>query len=415
MPIETLEEFKNWLKEQPQETCVLIAARAALRSFPVLTHYLDEENNVILSTARAIIISIVASKVSLPRFWVATNIAASTAYRTSGPAGSISEACEAAAHAARAADHHANADYVADYATRAADYAADAVRYVTEAKNYETTLATIFADAFIEFEELFSEPLWSEQREPDWLSDNLISRKNILDSGPEWAFWREWYQGFLIGKPLDWELQRRVALIDADIWETGPEAVAEEIERIRAEYEKETARGPSGPKPITEAETDTISQHALVNRDALAVSAAGLLEQLADFKERVRGLNHLDTDFREELLEFIEDFSAKLEDMLAQLPQPGERLDTAKAEKLALWLREYKTLMRSKLAHYASPENATEATVPTGIVLAATGIGAMFGSPLAGSVVGGLIANQMKPGQAAKELLKSNKPDADGN
>ena len=57
-----------------------------------------------------------------------------------------------------------------------------------------------------------------------------------MDSGPEWAFWREWYQGFLDGNPLDWELQRRVALIDDPIWEAGPEAVAEEIERIRAEY-----------------------------------------------------------------------------------------------------------------------------------------------------------------------------------
>ncbi|WP_120502158.1 hypothetical protein [Roseovarius sp. EL26] len=51
-----------------------------------------------------------------------------------------------------------------------------------------------------------------------------------------WSFWREWYQGFLDGHPMDWELQRRVALIADPIWEAGPEAVAKEIERIRAEY-----------------------------------------------------------------------------------------------------------------------------------------------------------------------------------
>ena len=49
-----------------------------------------------------------------------------------------------------------------------------------------------------------------------------------------WSFWREWYQGFLDGKPLDWEIQRRVALIHDEIWEQGPEAVAEEIERMPA-------------------------------------------------------------------------------------------------------------------------------------------------------------------------------------
>lgn len=58
-------------------------------------------------------------------------------------------------------------------------------------------------------------------------------------AGKSGAFWREWYQGFLDGKPLDWELQRRVALIDDAIWEAGPEAVAEEIEKIRAKFHLE--------------------------------------------------------------------------------------------------------------------------------------------------------------------------------
>ena len=50
-----------------------------------------------------------------------------------------------------------------------------------------------------------------------------------------WSFWREWYQGFLDGKPLDWEIQRRVALIHDEIWEQ----VAEEIERIRTLFDLE--------------------------------------------------------------------------------------------------------------------------------------------------------------------------------
>lgn len=53
--------------------------------------------------------------------------------------------------------------------------------------------------------------------------------------GRNWVFWLDWYQGFLDGEPLDWGLQRRVALIDDDIWKSGPEAVAAEIERIKAE------------------------------------------------------------------------------------------------------------------------------------------------------------------------------------
>ncbi|SHK14858.1 hypothetical protein SAMN05444000_12029 [Shimia gijangensis] len=52
-------------------------------------------------------------------------------------------------------------------------------------------------------------------------------------------FWRDWYQGMTIGKPLDWELQRRVALIPDEDWEQGPEHIAKCIEEIRAQFELE--------------------------------------------------------------------------------------------------------------------------------------------------------------------------------
>jgi hypothetical protein len=55
------------------------------------------------------------------------------------------------------------------------------------------------------------------------------------------SFWQDWYERLLAGDPLDWELQRRVALIDDAIWEAGPEVVAEEIDRIRAAYLVEKA------------------------------------------------------------------------------------------------------------------------------------------------------------------------------
>jgi hypothetical protein len=77
-------------------------------------------------------------------------------------------------------------------------------------------------------------PLWGSSSELDWPKNHLIP--NILESGPEWAFWRRWYQGALKGQPLDWELQRRVTLIDDPIWDAGPLAVAAEIERIEAKF-----------------------------------------------------------------------------------------------------------------------------------------------------------------------------------
>ncbi|NDW47900.1 hypothetical protein [Ruegeria sp. PrR005] len=62
---------------------------------------------------------------------------------------------------------------------------------------------------------------------------------SAFGASSSFTFWRRWYQGFLDGKPLEWELQRRVALIDDAIWEAGPEAVAQEIERIERLFDLE--------------------------------------------------------------------------------------------------------------------------------------------------------------------------------
>ncbi len=54
-----------------------------------------------------------------------------------------------------------------------------------------------------------------------------------------WSFWRSWCQSFLDGAPLDINLQRQVAMIKNRIWQAGPDAVAEEIEKILAKQNLE--------------------------------------------------------------------------------------------------------------------------------------------------------------------------------
>ncbi|UWS06886.1 hypothetical protein [Phaeobacter inhibens] len=109
-------------------------------------------------------------------------------------------------------------------------------------------------------------------------SDLLLALKH---AGPAWSFWREWYQGFLDGKPLGWELQRRVAEIDNVIWETGPEAVAVEIERIRAEFSGQ----PSGEDRFPKHEPKSVS-HLFDNRVIASASLQGLATQVTHSIER---------------------------------------------------------------------------------------------------------------------------------
>ncbi|MBE1284964.1 MAG: hypothetical protein GJ676_16755 [Rhodobacteraceae bacterium] len=85
----------------------------------------------------------------------------------------------------------------------------------------------------------FSYPLWKQGQTfalPEFShSDGFDEYRD----GRIYTFWRSWHDGFVKGTPLDWELQRRVALIDDAIWDVGPEAVATEIEKIRKLFELE--------------------------------------------------------------------------------------------------------------------------------------------------------------------------------
>ncbi|WP_226892534.1 hypothetical protein [Phycobacter azelaicus] len=104
---------------------------------------------------------------------------------------------------------------------------------------------------------------------------------NTSEKQSVWAFWRDWYQGFLDGKPLDWELQRRVALIDDAIWNQGPEAVAKEIERIKAAYL--TERLPLAETIEVSPDTSKFRAVPIPVENAPLMSA--LLTQIADATE----------------------------------------------------------------------------------------------------------------------------------
>lgn len=86
---------------------------------------------------------------------------------------------------------------------------------------------------------LFTTPLWPESS-TDSAVPELLAFKDTAPNTP-WAFWAEWYDGMLRGEPMDWELQRRVALMPDNIWDAGVEAVADEIARIRARFDVEQA------------------------------------------------------------------------------------------------------------------------------------------------------------------------------
>lgn len=262
-------------------------------------------------------------------------------------------------------------------------------------------------------EEMMRQPLWHGEPVPEGNRAQDLGA-TIFDTDPRFAFFARWYGGMVRGEPLPWELQEKVALIPEETWKAGVDAVAAAVEKSEREWTGDKPSEPAELSQVTEKEISVVTQRVTVNRDALAVTVASLLDQLDSFRDRVRGVNTLDPDVRDKLLAFIDGFRSQLGELLSDLPAPGEDVEEVRARRLVQWLREYRGVLKTKLVQYTSPENLGEATVPTAIILGATGVGAMMGAPLAGAAVGGLIGNQMKPSDAVKVLLKPD-PVEDSN
>jgi len=321
----------DWLKQQSQEMCIIIAVRVALRVLPFVTRREKpgpQDARLSLVVMRTILISAVAAKMPEFNFRAAASNSATAAQNlaqfTDQERGAIG-VC-GAGDAARVA---VRSGFTVTDTTGFARTALSAVFAHDEENEYRVG----YSDTQKNFNALFQSPIWSEPAEPDWLVSKLGNRVDHLNSGSEWSFWREWYQGFLDGKPLDWELQKEIALIpDAD-WEKGPEWIAGLIEEIRREFDKpkldadqlteQAKRLAAFPKTtgiIATSTADTIEE---------AIRAFMLAESLNELPGSLAGLHRLPPLLRSmgENAQSSEKI-AQLEEQIAALAGEVARLTT---------------------------------------------------------------------------------------
>lgn len=283
---------------------MLFAVRAAVRVFPIVTH--PDPNNrsneaLALATARSLLIAGVAAKLPSLRITV--------------EAGAATEAVLTAARAGYRGSDETFVAGVASFASRVAaqtegNYGGFAIQAHDQAQGAVAFINTedIFADTNLSFETLSTKPIWHKPEEADRMAQMFAGRTNLLDSVPDWTFWRDWYQGWLTGKHLDWELQRRVALIDNAIWEAGPAAVAAEIETIKAEYLAEKVpqaeriefnedTGKFFAVPLDIAKPDLLGATLTQVQDALDDVLANPSNGLRDTSRETRVLNRVFTRY----------------------------------------------------------------------------------------------------------------------
>ncbi|WGW05587.1 hypothetical protein [Tropicibacter oceani] len=234
--------FREWLSHQTQEVVVAILTRTALREWPssIGTRFsglssISEPAPVPfgLISGWAMLVAGVAAVQPEPQIRAAAQAAGAALARvaSAAPSGRVR-----AVQAASKAIAGAGASTASDASAIATAVPAPAILSLSISDETNATWHAAHSDSEFEVAEMVRQPLWHDQGWPKGMAPDAFGNC-LLDTDPHFDFFRRWYDGMVTGQPLDWELQRRVALIDPKVWESGDaEAVAREIARVEAEW-----------------------------------------------------------------------------------------------------------------------------------------------------------------------------------
>lgn len=243
-----------WFKTQPQEICVAMAARAALRALPGMVLDKPEwpEPNLLI-VLRDILTSTVAASDynrNLVRSLRPT-FRPNDTYPDPGATASVN--ARTAAHLAIAAikanpsGYAARAVFCSFLTSRNAEHYAPNRKIISNLNQEVTILSANSAfdassrdasevEALTQTPtQLLARPIWWQSSEPTGISQGKTLLLDYFYSEEEtWAFWKRWYLDMFNGTWRDWDLARDVALIPDDVWKQGAAAVAEAIKGIEA-------------------------------------------------------------------------------------------------------------------------------------------------------------------------------------
>lgn len=239
----------DWLVERSPDVAVLLAARSALRAFPLLYGAMQGEGDetratVVLPTLRCLSLAWVAGRYArLDR--EQRRLAATVGAGGSRASNKIAK--YAGVSAVSAAVYSAEAVHGADQTLhgaveKAARAAIAAAKDVAGAAAAEEMRGALVEDAAAierdrrphRFE---STGLWRGTT-PVWVGQRWIGMaQTLMRCREDWEVWVDWYQSRLMGEPAEAEIELARVRIADGVWDRGPAAVNAEIMRL------ESARG----------------------------------------------------------------------------------------------------------------------------------------------------------------------------
>jgi hypothetical protein len=236
--------LEAWLKTRHRRDAEIIAFRADLRAFPFWIRQEGESDSIepkpsTLPLLQLILAKFFSQKSTSKLYLVNRYPKLSTSSPAFAPfmAMSASAAENAASAAAKAAEAALESN------EQSATAVVDAVDAVNRAHFFRKVADEIEASSWLAigadaanldaWHNPSRAPLWPTPA-PDWFTKADRETRAIWAKDPlTWAFWEKWWDGVISGDmPFPPELLRDVALIEDDIWQAGPEAVAQAIARI---------------------------------------------------------------------------------------------------------------------------------------------------------------------------------------
>lgn len=387
------ESLFAWLNALPRDTpeqeaeaqriAVAIAHRAAMRLLPLaLRSFLSREARgeglKPQYVFRQLLISGVAGILPTPATKQAAHAAA---LRPAGGATANSAAYSAATAAFSPAEAAA---HCAAYA------AADAAAYNTAG------WSTVSGDcrALSIGEALHRRSLWPDAVNPiskQWQS----AAKALVETGPEWIFWIDWYEKCLAGAPQDWEgLLTDIALIPSEDWEKGPKHIARLIEAMQRA--RDAARADADTKTV-----EAVRLAVSVNREPLRYQLQALVENLTQELERLKGDNGLDPEIRD----LLTDLRRIATELLERLPNVGPVDQETAGEMtglLALYSERFKQWPRLHV------DDVVDGTCRITLIGLSAGVFGLAGLPAwAGAALGGAVFGGKRIVETAKSIRGS--------
>lgn len=286
MAIETEDQFRAWLEEQSREVCVAIAWRAAMRVLP-LTAYGDVnkfgfsgDKLNLLAGLRLCITTIVTLHNPNKQLLKAAIQADEQIMSAASPEDQALFSAVWALSAAISTERH---DLVRSVVSALDNAAGAAMGPYAGAEDdfdaFDRIFSASFEDTSFSVKQITQGAIATLGEFESRAQKHHEGPTNLLYSGGgdpfSWSFWVDWYSRAMLGDPLPWDLQENIALIPDEIWEAGPEAVAEEIDKLRFENATSTA-----PRLVRDEEDEVFRVEAdPVPLGDLAEFAAGRAEQ----------------------------------------------------------------------------------------------------------------------------------------